>query len=112
MNRITAEALDGMSGRAADAMRMRLDYAGGGDWLTVAGGEADGEGRIDNWDVPLSDHGLYRVVLDSDRYYAGLGLSPAYPEVSVTVRVTEEQRCHVQVVLSPNAYSVHIRVIA
>ena len=112
MDRITAEALDGTYGRAADAMRMRLEYAGDADWMTVARGKAGGDGRIDSWDVPMSGRGLYRVVLDSDGYYAGLGLSPSYPEVSVTVRVTEGQRCHVQVVLSPNAYSVHIRVTA
>lgn len=110
MGWITAEALDGMYGQAAGAIGMRLDRADGGGWLTMARGKASGTGRIDDWDCPPADRGLYRIVLDSNGYFAALGLSSAYPEVSVIVRVDERERCHVQVVLSPHAYSAHICV--
>jgi 5-hydroxyisourate hydrolase len=108
MAKITVEVLDGSFGRAADAMRIRLDRANGGGWLTIASVQTSGEGRADDWGYPELSHGLYRIVLDSDGYLGGLGLLAAYPEVQVTVRVRQQDRCHVQVALSPYFYVVCI----
>jgi 5-hydroxyisourate hydrolase len=106
--RIFTQALDGTYGKPAVGVGARLDHADGNRWRTVAEAETNDDGRIENWDVWHFGHGLYRIVFDSDGYFARLGVSVAYPEVAVIFRVAPETHSfQVQVTLAPYSYSTY-----
>lgn len=108
---IAAEVLDGTYGQLADAVPARLDRADACEWVPVASACTGGDGRVDDWSCAPFSHGLYRLTLGSASYFAGLGVSTAFPEIQVTFRALDDQsRCHVKVVLSPYSYSAHISV--
>jgi len=106
--RIAAQVLDSTYGKCAVGVRAELARAGDDGWATVALAETDGEGYIADWDACQLERGLYRIVFDSDSYFAGLGSSTAYPEVIVVFKILNESLTfQVQVTLSPYSYSTY-----
>lgn len=106
--RIFVQTLDGTYGKPAVGVGARLDHADGNGWRTVATAEANHEGRVENWGVRHFDRGLYRIVFDSDCYFASLGATIAYPEVSVVFRVAPGTHSfQVRVTLAPYSYSTY-----
>ena len=106
--RIAVKVMDGMYGHAAEGIRVRLERAGDNGWTAVASAQTDSAGRIKDWIGRCLESGLYRIVFDSDSYFAGLGASTAYPEVLVVFRMqSESDTCQVQLTLSPYSYSTH-----
>lgn len=100
--------LDGAHGKFAAGVHASLSRANSEGWSTVADAETDDEGRIRGWDDWHLDRGLYRIVFDSDSYFAWLGTTVAYPEVSVIFRMVDEaQVFQVQVTLAPYSYSTY-----
>lgn len=109
--RIVAEVLDGTYGKPAAGVRACLSRSAGNGWATVAEAETNPEGRIEDWDSWRLDRGLYRIVFDSDSYFAGLGATTAYPEVTVIFRMQNESVVfQVQVTLAPYSYSTYFGV--
>ncbi|GAA3514677.1 5-hydroxyisourate hydrolase [Streptosporangium album] len=105
---ITAQALDGVYGRSAAGVRARLERADAGCWDSVAAAETDGDGRISEWRRQKFERGLYRIIFDSDYYFVGLGLSAAYPEITVVFRMQDEADSYqIKVLLSPYSYSTY-----
>lgn len=105
---IIAEAVDGVYGRSAAGLRASLEHPLEGCWKPLARSETDVDGRISEWADLSLDRGLYRIVFDSDQYFVGLGVVAAYPEISVTFRMQDEDDvCKVQVLLAPHSYSTY-----
>ncbi|GAA4236633.1 5-hydroxyisourate hydrolase [Streptosporangium album] len=105
---ITALALDSVYGRKAAGVRARLERVVNGTWEDIAEVETDYEGCIKQWDGASLERGLYRIVFDSDQYFVALGLSAAYPEISVMFRIQDEVDSYqIQVTLSPYFYSTY-----
>lgn len=106
--KILTQVLDGAHGKFAAGVHARLSRANSDGWVTVADAETDDEGRIRGWDDWHLDRGLYRIVFDSDSYFAWLGATAAYPEVSVIFRMQSEAHAfHVQLTLAPSSYSTY-----
>jgi 5-hydroxyisourate hydrolase len=112
--RILTRVLDGAHGRPAAGVHAHLSRANGDGWVAVADAETDDDGQIKDWAGRTLDRGLYRIVFDSDSYFACLGATVAYPEVIVTFWTRSEFRTqseahvfHVQVTLSPYSYSTY-----
>lgn len=106
--RISARVLDGTYGKCAVGVRAYLACANGDGWTSVAVSETNGNGCIEDWDGWHLERGLYRIVFDSDSYFAGLGAVTAYPEVAVIFRMQEESaRYQVQITISPYSYSTY-----
>jgi 5-hydroxyisourate hydrolase len=106
--RIFTQVLDGAYGKPAVGVGARLARLGDSMWITVADAETDEEGRIEDWDSRYLERGLYRIVLDTDSYFAKLGVAIAYPEVAVVFRMEPESRAfQVQVILAPYSYSTY-----
>lgn len=106
--RIIAQVLDGTYGKSAVGVRACLARANGNGWTTVAEAETNRDGCIEDWDSWYLDRGLYRIVFDSDSYFAGLGVTSAYPEVAVIFRMQNESIAfQVQVTLAPYSYSTY-----
>jgi 5-hydroxyisourate hydrolase len=110
--RIIAQVLDGTYGKAAVGVRACLARADGDGWTAVARAETSRDGYIEEWDSWHLDRGLYRIVFDSDSYFAGLGANTAYPEVAVIFRMQNESAAfQVQVTLAPYSYSTYFGTI-
>jgi 5-hydroxyisourate hydrolase len=106
--RIFTQVLDGTYGKYAAGVHARLARAGECGWTTVADAETDKDGCIEAWDNRYLDRGLYRIVFDSDSYFAGLGAAAAYPEVIVIFRMQNEAHVfQIQVTLAPYSYSTY-----
>lgn len=106
--KILTQVLDSTYGKSAAGLRARLFKAAGDQWTTVAEAETNSNGCIEDWNSWRLERGLYRIVFDSDSYFAGLGTVSAYPEVIVIFRMQEEsQAFQVQVTLSPYSYSTY-----
>jgi 5-hydroxyisourate hydrolase len=107
---IVAQVFDGAYGRPAAGVRAYLRRGDGATWTTITEVETDDAGQVSEWDGGRLEHGLYRLVFDSYSYFANLGASSAYPEVTVTFRVgSGPMKVLVQVllVLSPYSYSTY-----
>jgi 5-hydroxyisourate hydrolase len=106
--KIIAQVLDGTYGKSAAGIRASLERATTDGWAEVAKTETGSDGCIADWDDISLEQGVYRMIFDSDGYFAGLGSATAYPEVPVIFRVPNELHgCRVQVVLSPYCYSTY-----
>jgi 5-hydroxyisourate hydrolase len=105
---IDVQALDSVYGRPAASVDVRLDRADNGQWVMDARAVTDHEGRVKEWLEHRLERGLYRIVFGSDRYFVGLGLSAAYPEIVVVFRMIDETCTYqIQVLLSPHSYSAY-----
>jgi 5-hydroxyisourate hydrolase len=110
--RIATRVIDTTYGRSAAGVRARLERACRDGWTTLADAETDTDGCIEEWNGSHRERGLYSVVFDSDRYFAGLGEGTAYPEVAVTFRTRSESGgCQLQVALSPYSYSTYVGML-
>ena len=104
--KIVTQVLDSTYGKPAVGVRAHLARADSTDWMTVAEAETNLDGRIEAWASWHLERGLYRIVFDSDNYFAGLGGTAAYPEVVVIFRMLDEPHVfQVQVTLAPYSYS-------
>jgi 5-hydroxyisourate hydrolase len=105
---IVTQVLDGTYGKPAAGVRARLSRGGGNSWSTVADAETTADGCIEEWRALHLKIGLYRIVFDSDGYFARLGSSTAYPEIVVIFRMENESHLfQVQVTLAPYSYSTY-----
>jgi 5-hydroxyisourate hydrolase len=103
---LSTHVLDTARGEPAPGVPVRLDRQDGTEWLPVAEGRTDSDGRLRDW-VPGSDWraGRYRLVFDTA---AVLGAGAFFPEVAVVFEVTEPGRHHhVPLLLSPFGYSTY-----
>lgn len=106
--RIVTQVLDSAYGKSAVGVRARLSRAVANGWTTVAEAETSEDGCIEDWDTWQMEPGLYRMVFDSDGYFAELGTVSAYPEVIVVFRMEDEMHAfQVQVTLAPYSYSTY-----
>jgi 5-hydroxyisourate hydrolase len=102
-----AQAVDVVYGRAVGGVRARLERSSTDGWQVMSHAETDGDGQILDWLDEKLDRGAYRIVFDTDSYFASLGVSAAYPEIIVLFRVQEEiETSQIQVMLAPFSYSM------
>lgn len=105
---ISIQVLDGTYGQAAAGVRARLERCAGHGWTAVADAETSSAGRIEDLASWRLERGLYRIVLDSDSYFARLGAGSGYPQILLVVRIRDESdSSQVKVTLSPHSYSAY-----
>jgi 5-hydroxyisourate hydrolase len=110
--KIVTQVLDGVYGKSAVGIRARLARADDNGWTMVAEAETNTNGCIENWDTRRLERGLYRIVFDSDSYFAGFGGAAAYPEVMAVFRMLDESYAfQVQVTLAPYSYSMYFGTV-
>nr|WP_202106946.1 hydroxyisourate hydrolase [Agromyces seonyuensis] len=104
-SRVTTHVLDAALGRPARGVPVRLEDAAGavlGEAITDADGRA---GRLGPDDLPA---GAYRLVFDTDAYFAADARASFYPEVVIAFAIANpHEHYHVPVLLSPFAYSTY-----
>ena len=106
---ISAEAFDGVYGRPAAGIRLRLEIAGVNGWEAIAHADSDSAGRVTEWGPCIMVRGLYRMILNSGSYFTALGAASAYPEVAITFGISAEfDSYRVHVTLTPYSYSIYL----
>jgi 5-hydroxyisourate hydrolase len=101
---LSTHVLDATAGRPAAGVPVRHEQQVGDGWQVRSQRVTDDDGRIGDLAADLTA-GLHRLVFDTAAY---LGDSAFFPEVVVTVRVTDpDARHHVPLLLSPGAYTTY-----
>jgi 5-hydroxyisourate hydrolase-like protein (transthyretin family) len=87
MMNISVEVVDGTFGRAAEGVPVTLLREVDAAWQELARARTGDNGRIDEL-AAIPGRGRYRVVLDLDRYFPGLGVAPFQSRIDVAFRVS------------------------
>ncbi|WP_432432579.1 2-oxo-4-hydroxy-4-carboxy-5-ureidoimidazoline decarboxylase [Cryobacterium breve] len=107
-SRITTHVLDAVSGRPAADVPVELEQRLESGWHVLASAGTDADGRVSALGPADLPAGRYRLTFDTGRYFAGTGQPTLYPEVSVTIDLTDPAaHYHVPLLLSPFAYSTY-----
>jgi 5-hydroxyisourate hydrolase len=106
MSKITTHVLDAVLGRPAVGVAIRLERKTGDDWLTIAQGATDGDGRCR--DLPdQTDAGICRLVFDTGVYLGRSGRKSTYPEITITFICGDDAHYHLPLLLSDNSYTTY-----
>ena len=110
---LSTHVLDTSIGRPAAGVRVRLlqRVATTGEWVDVAEGTTDSDGRIAAWtpgDRELKA-GTYRLTFAVSAYFAARGVDTFYTDVAVEFLARDESHYHVPLLVSPFAYSTYRR---
>jgi 5-hydroxyisourate hydrolase len=105
---ITTHVLDTSRGRPAVGISVVLERAVDAGWRPVGRGTTDADGRASDLLSSPPPDGRYRLTFDTGAYFAAVGQTGFYPEVSVTFVVGRgEGHYHVPLLLSPFGYSTY-----
>ena len=81
-----------------------------GAWKQIGKGATDADGRVkDLLPSGFALHGgVYRLVFETDSYFAAQNIEGFYPEVSIVFTIRDPtQHYHVPLLLSPFGYSTY-----
>ncbi|MDY7543521.1 hydroxyisourate hydrolase [Cryobacterium sp. 5B3] len=107
-SRITTHVLDAVSGRPAADVPVELEQRLESGWHVLASAGTDADGRVSALGPADLPAGRYRLTFDTGRYFAGTGQATLYPEISVTIDLSDPAaHYHVPLLLSPFAYSTY-----
>jgi 5-hydroxyisourate hydrolase len=108
---ITTHLLDLSRGQPANGVAVRLELeAADGSWKQIGAGLTDEDGRAkDLLPSGFALHGgVYRLVFDTESYFAAQGVEGFFREVSITFTIRDPaQHYHVPLLLSPFGYSTY-----
>jgi 5-hydroxyisourate hydrolase len=111
MNRVSTHVLDTALGRPAAAVPVRLDrWEPTGVWRLLGSAITDEDGRCQQL-LPaphVLSEGVYRLVFETDVYFAARHVTALYPVVEITFHVRPgEAHFHIPLLLSPNGYTTY-----
>jgi 5-hydroxyisourate hydrolase len=111
MSPITTHVLDTALGEPGRGVAVVIEIAQGTDrWAELARGVTDDDGRIAQFNPPLSplNPGVYRVRFFTALYFTAMGIHGFYPEVSVIVQIDDSaEHYHIPLLLSPFGYTTY-----
>lgn len=104
---ITTHVLDSATGRPAAGVDVLLEGRKE-QWVEVARGTTNDDGRIGDLGPETLPSGTYRITFDTGTYFARTNTQTFYPEVTITFVIDEnEKHYHVPILLSPFAFSTY-----
>lgn len=106
---ITTHVLDTSKGRPAVGVRVVLEVETLGQFVHVASGMTNDDGRIADLMTPGTlESGVYRLTFGLADYWLRHGIAGFYPEASIVFEVRDpEQHYHVPLLLNPFGYSTY-----
>ena len=110
---VSTHVLDASLGRPAQGVPTALFHQHArGDWTELLRGNTDADGRlkgVSSTGEPLQlSHGIHRIDFETAAYFASVGQTGFYPQVSITFEVLDPlAHYHVPLLLSPFAYSTY-----
>jgi len=110
MSAITTHVLDTALGQPATGLDVALEFREHSGWQTLGRGSTDRDGRLQTL-LPAGARltpGEYRLVFDTERYFARLHSDGFYKRVTVEFTVAAgEGHYHVPLLLSPFGYTTY-----
>ena len=107
---LSTHVLDTSIGRPATGVGVRLlQRATTGEWVDVAEGTTNSDGRIAAW-MPQDRElraGTYRLTFAVSAYFAVRGVDTFYTDVAVEFLARDESHYHVPLLVSPFGYSTY-----
>ena len=109
MSGITTHILDTSLGRPAAGVTVVLEIESGDRHEEIGRGETDADGRLRTLTQAFTmAPGTYRITFHTGAYFAKLGTTGFYPEVTIAFEVRDaEQHYHVPLLLNPYGYSTY-----
>jgi 5-hydroxyisourate hydrolase len=106
---VTTHVLDTSRGQPAQGVEVRLEGPLTPDGAPLVGvATTDADGRVTSLGPEQLEPGTYRLTFVTGDYFADNGQDAFYPEVAVTVVLTDrEQHYHLPLLLSPFSYSTY-----
>jgi 5-hydroxyisourate hydrolase len=110
VSRISTHVLDTARGVPAVGVPVCLERQESGGWRELGSWQTDGDGRCKQL---LPEHyvlaaGRYRLVFNTDAYFANQNVPGLYPVVEITFDVRSgESHFHIPLLLSPNGYTTY-----
>ncbi len=103
---VVVQVTDGVYGRPAAGLPVRLYRESGGEWQERARCVTDADGQATDWGGRPVESGLHRLVFDVGGYFASLGVEPFFPRVDVTFRVIDPaERYEMPLLITPHFFS-------
>jgi 5-hydroxyisourate hydrolase len=106
MSKITTHVLDAVLGKPAVGIETRLDARQGDEWIKIAIGATDADGRCRDL-VQDAAAGIYRLTFLTGAYLNSNGRSTIYPEISITFDCNGREHYHLPLLLSDNSYTTY-----
>lgn len=104
---LSVQVIDEAYGLPVPGLGIRLDRAADGSWVAAVRGQTGERGQISQWSEAIAEPGNYRLEFGTDSYFAGLGITPVYANVSVKFRVPDPgHELWIQLLLTPSAYHI------
>ncbi|MHA7270670.1 hydroxyisourate hydrolase [Arthrobacter sp. HLT1-20] len=105
---ITTHVLDTTLGKPASGVAVELDGHTEGEWVHLASGITDDQGRVKELGAEHLASGTYRLRFNTGAYFASLATETFFPEVTLTFTLDQsEEHYHVPLLLSPFAFSTY-----
>ena len=107
---ISTHVLDTAAGRPAAAVAVQLLRQQGKNWIEVAGGETNADGRVPSLAAGGASHdaGAYRLTFDVGAYFERQGIASFYGVVTIEFIVRDAaSHYHVPLLVSPFGYSTY-----
>ena len=105
MSAITTHLLDAVLGKPASGILVDREKLGSKEWAVIGGSITDGDGRCR--DLPNASQGRYRLTFAVAAYFAQLGRTSIYPEITVTFLIKDEEHYHIPLLLCDNSYTTY-----
>lgn len=108
-SQLTTHVLDTTIGKPGKGISIRLQIPVNGIWQTIAQGITNADGRIGDL-LPQQKTlppGNYKLVFDTDSYFAAQKTKGFYPEVEIQFIISDDTHYHVPLLINPFGYSTY-----
>jgi 5-hydroxyisourate hydrolase len=105
---ISTHILDTSRGRPAADVAVTLERELGGEFVVVARGATDADGRVKGLVTGAPEVGTWRIRFDVGAYHQALGVDGFYPHVDIVFVVKNTtEHYHVPLLINPFGYSTY-----
>jgi 5-hydroxyisourate hydrolase / 2-oxo-4-hydroxy-4-carboxy-5-ureidoimidazoline decarboxylase len=108
-SQVTTHVLDTTLGKPGKDICIRMKSKLKGQWLTMAQGITNADGRIPDLLPPsrIIPAGNYQMVFDTGKYFNDNQTKGFYPQVCIEFTVTDNSHYHVPLLINPFGYSTY-----
>ncbi|UFH52431.1 hydroxyisourate hydrolase [Spirosoma sp. KNUC1025] len=107
MSPITTHILDTTRGKPAEGVAITLYQYQQDEWLELATGRTNADGRISNLLTDAIPSGTYKLHFETQPYFNTLEISTFYPYVDIIFSIVTGEHYHVPLLLNPFGYSTY-----
>ena len=109
MSQVTTHVLDTSRGKPAWGIPVILYKQVADDWIEVARGITNKDGRITNLLPEGSElpYAIYKMKFDTLHHFDAIDVETFYPTVEITFSIKTNEHYHIPLLISPYGYSTY-----